>query len=179
MPWTHLSLTATHDYWTFTGRLSQLTMYFLLTRPGTKYSFYTIFKSLNRPIIEHTITESDKKKWCQEWKTKHMEIVLANWNCQLWNSEGWRETWSILRGIYDKRVTAEMFTRCANHLKVHPLKLSKKQKQIGHSEKLFHTKRGNIKSKLPGYFITAKSTNNFKNRQDIHFKEHLMLYVTE
>lgn len=86
-------------------------------------------------------------------------------------------TYKILAGVYDNRVTSELFQRnLSDQTRGNQLKLIKPRCNRDVRKYSFTNRVVDIWNSLPNSVIGAKSVNQFKNRLDKFWEEHPMKF---
>ena len=88
------------------------------------------------------------------------------------------ETFKILTGIYDKRVTNGILQLNESHItRGHAMKLSKFRSKKDIRKYSFTQRITDIWNSLPDYVVISKSVHQFENRLDRYWEKHPMKYV--
>ena len=87
------------------------------------------------------------------------------------------ETFKILSGIYDTRVTNSILQLNESHItRGHTMKLCKHRSKKGIRKYSFAQRVTDIWNGLPDYIVISKSVHQFENRLDRYWEKHPMKY---
>ena len=90
------------------------------------------------------------------------------------------ETFKILSGIYDSRVTGGLFERVtSSYTRGHDLKIAKKRSSLDVRKNFFTNRVVDLWNSLPNNIISAKNVKTFENRLDRYWENHPMYFNHE
>ncbi|KAK3097078.1 hypothetical protein FSP39_006174 [Pinctada imbricata] len=90
------------------------------------------------------------------------------------------ETFKITTGVYDPRVTKDLFELVpSNTTRGHHLKISKKRCNLDVRKYFFINRVVNVWNQLPESIINAKNVKTFESRLNRHWGNHPMIYNYE